>query len=93
MEEDHTLLIRLDQKVSDLQNSVKEIKDGTISRIACLEADKAGKNEVEKLQEKINDDLEVRIRCLETRVAQIMTVGAVAVILLGVAQFLIGKFF
>jgi hypothetical protein len=69
-ESDHNLLIRLDQKVSDISIAVRELKDGTFSKIAALEKDKADKNEVERLQRKVNDDIEKRVVLLETRVAK-----------------------
>ena len=51
---DHDLLTRLDQKVSDLQKAVKEISDGTISRIENLERTKAERVAIDALQKKYN---------------------------------------
>jgi len=62
---DHNLLIRLDQKVTDLQAAVKELGSGTVSKIASLERDKADRKEVEELQKKVNHDIEVRVEGLE----------------------------
>lgn len=65
---DHDLLIRLDQKVSDIQNSVKELQDGTFSKITCLEKDKAERVDVELLRQKVNKDIEIRVRSLEGKI-------------------------
>jgi hypothetical protein len=37
---DHDLLVRLEEKVEAVNNSIKELKDGTASRITKLEAEK-----------------------------------------------------
>jgi transposase len=66
---DHDLLVKLDQKVNDLKDAVKELQSGTYSRISALEKDKADRVELEFLQKRINDDIEVRVRKLESKTA------------------------
>ena len=63
---DHDLLIRLDQKVGDLQIAVRELSTGTVLKIATLEKDKADRIELDNLQIKVNHDIEVRVRGLES---------------------------
>ena len=68
---DHDLLIRLDQRVSDLQIAVKDIKDNTISRVESLEKTKADRIDLDKIQKNLDDNIEFRVRSLETdRVTQ-----------------------
>ena len=80
-EPDHNLLIRLDQKVSDLQgqmsrqitevkDAITNIKDDSLRRIQNLEVEKADRTEVEKLQKKVNDDVEKRVMVLENKTAK-----------------------
>jgi hypothetical protein len=63
---DHDLLIRLDQKMSDVQKAISELHDGTHSKITALEKDKADREDVEALQVLINENIEIRVRKLET---------------------------
>ena len=65
---DHDLLIRLDQKVGDLQCSVKDLTDGTVAKIIVLEKDKADRVELDALQKKLDDNVEVRLRVLEGKI-------------------------
>lgn len=62
---DHDIIIRVDQKVSDLQKIVSEIRDGTVADIAALQKDKADKDVVESIQKKLNDNIETRVHSLE----------------------------
>lgn len=62
---DHDLLVRLDEKVGILTKTVQDLVDGTTKRIADLENGKADRGEVKELQDKINKDLELRVRALE----------------------------
>ena len=64
---DHDLVIRIDTRLTDLQKTVQEIRDGTISRIQVLERDKADRRAVEELQHKMNNDIEIRVRDLEEK--------------------------
>lgn len=72
--QDRDLLIRLDQKVDSLQGIVQELKDGTLNRLESLEREKADREEVQQVQQKINDlqkhineNVEVRTRKLEDK--------------------------
>ncbi|MFA5014822.1 MAG: hypothetical protein WC549_04715 [Actinomycetota bacterium] len=67
---DHDLLIRLDEKVGDIQVSIKTLQDGTFSKIAMLEKDKADRREVEELQKIVNEHMEVRVRNLENKTSK-----------------------
>ena len=59
---DHDLLIRLDQRVSDLQIAVKDIKDNTISRVESLEKTKADRIDLDKIQKNLDENIEFRVR-------------------------------
>jgi hypothetical protein len=63
---DHDLLVELKTQVQNIRQDIKDLKDGTTLRISSLEKkDKSDRKEVEELQNKINNDIEVRIRQLE----------------------------
>jgi hypothetical protein len=87
--EDHDLLIRVDQKVGDLQISVKEISDGTISKITALEKNKADRDEVDRLQKIIDDNIEIRIKKLEGWKNWVMGIGLICGIVLGTMSGLV----
>jgi threonyl-tRNA synthetase len=63
--DDRDLLIELKTQVGNIRADIKDLRDGTSQRIKNLETDKADKNMVEKIQEKVNNDIEVRIRKVE----------------------------
>jgi hypothetical protein len=68
---DHDLLQRLDQKVDGLIETIKELQTGTVFRIESLEKMKANRDEIDLIQKKLDDNIEVRVRSLETdRVTQ-----------------------
>lgn len=95
-QKDHDILIRLDQKVSDLQQAVKDLNDGTVSKIAMLEKDKANRKEIEELQRLVNDNIEIRIRKLENKTANYAITFtlysiAVAFMIVLIIYHLIGK--
>lgn len=75
MTEDSQIAIaRLEQKVEDLATRVErgfsEVKDITLNRLTSLETTKANRDEVEKLQAKVNNDIEKRVNDLEkTRIS------------------------
>jgi len=62
---DHDLLIELRTEMQNVRNDIKELKDGTATRIQALEKDKADRRVVEELQKVVNEELEVRVRGLE----------------------------
>jgi hypothetical protein len=63
---DHDLLIELRTEMQNVRNDIKELKDGTATRIQSLEKDKADRHIVDGLQRTVNEDHEVRIRTLES---------------------------
>jgi hypothetical protein len=65
-EADHELLIRLDEGIKSIRTDIKDLKDGTTKRIECLEKEKADRHELEELQKRVNNDIEVRVRKLES---------------------------
>lgn len=82
---------------TDLKADIKDIKDGTTSRIEILERTKLNtcdsypvlyKEGVEKQLK----DHETRIRFNETNITRIVTIGGALLILVGVIEFLINKF-
>lgn len=80
---DHDLLTKLDTKVDQIQSDVTDLKKQNAYYVT-----QDMHNDVVKLQA----DHEARIRILETAVTRVMTYGAAGLIILGIAQFLIGKF-
>jgi hypothetical protein len=80
--DDHNTLIALvssfndfKQNVNDrfceVRSDIKEIKDGMVARVEILEKTKADRVEIDAIQKKIDDNIEVRVRSLETdRVTQ-----------------------
>ena len=74
MEDSQIAIARLEQKVQDLSERVErgfsDIKNSVINRIEFLEKTKADRDEVEKLQAKVNNDIEKRVNDLEkTRIS------------------------
>lgn len=57
---------RLDEKVSFVLQELKDLKDGTYNDIALLKKDKVDRIEYDLLQRKVNEDVESRVRVLET---------------------------
>lgn len=62
---DHDLIIEIKTQLVDLTRQVRELKEGTLARIASLEKEKADRYELEVLQDKVNKDIEIRVRALE----------------------------
>jgi len=69
---DHDLLIELRTEVLNIRDDIKELKEGTASRIINLEKDKADRVELDALQIKVNHDIEVRVRILENKTSKYM---------------------
>ena len=89
-QKEHDLLVVLDQKVSDLQIAVKNLSDGSVSKISLLEKDKADRKDVENIQKKINDDIETRIRALENSKSNYLVMS---IIYAGIGATMIGLIF
>lgn len=64
---DHDLLIVISSQMVDMRRELKELKDGTVSRISVLEKVKADSAVVDAIQKRLNDDLEIRVRVLENQ--------------------------
>jgi hypothetical protein len=67
IENDHDVLIELRTEMRNVRNDIKDLKDGTSSRIECLEKEKADRHEVEALQRHVNDNIEKRVMNIENR--------------------------
>jgi predicted transcriptional regulator len=65
-QQDHDLLIELKTIVHSIKDDIRDLKEGTTERISCLERDKADRKEMEELQTKVNKDIEIRVRRLES---------------------------
>lgn len=87
---DHDLLIELRTEMRNIRADIKELKDGTAKRIDDLEKEKADKKELQTVQDKLNEDIETRIRVLENW--RMYSLGATAVISF-VIYWLSSKFF
>jgi hypothetical protein len=86
---DHDLLIELRTEVANIRQDIKELKDGTTMRIESLERDKADRHDFEELQNKVNHDIDVRVRKLEDKAIYIYAFAAGV----GVAASLIVNYF
>ena len=63
--QERDLLIELRTEMAAVRVDIKELKDNMGVRINLLERDKADRREVEALQGKVNDDVDVRVEKLE----------------------------
>lgn len=84
-------------RINDLKADIKEIKDGTTSRIEHLESDKLNTRDsysvlYKTAVDEIQVDHEKRIRAIETRITQIITVGSVLSFLLTIAMFVLNYY-
>ena len=75
-QQDHDLLIRLDEKVTDISNAIKDLKDGLNLRVTNLEA-------------RMNN-AEDRIAKIES--GSKIVLWLIAPIYLGVIGYLVGRF-
>lgn len=94
---DHDAIVRISEKIDSLRVDVKDLKDGTASRIATLENEKLNiKDSYPVLYKKAVEDFIVeantRMRKLEEGYTQVKTFGIAAMILLGVVEFVLNKF-
>ena len=81
-------MMRLEEAITDQVNHYQSIKEfETYKREHERDAFEYKKN-----QEKINQDIESRMRANEKSITKILTWGAVGVVILNVAMFLIGKY-
>ena len=94
---DHDLLIELRTEMQNVRRDIKELNDGTAGRIRDLQANKADRKEVEAnridrkeiedIQDKLNKDIETRVRSLEAAKSFYMTS---MIIYTAVGVFMIG---
>jgi hypothetical protein len=62
---DHDLLIELRTEMQNVRNDIRDLKDGTATRIKCLEDNKVDLKDFKEIQKKLDEDMEVRLRKLE----------------------------
>ncbi len=81
---DHDILIELRTKMDDMRSSVENL--------LRAQGNFATKEDL-KEHLKQSADHETRLRLLEKGITQVMTWGAAALVAMGVAQFLISKYY
>lgn len=96
-DDDHDILVVLKSKMDDLKSDIKDLKDNTTKRVDTLESTKLNtQDSYAVLYKKDVDasklDHENRIRANETSITKIMTYGSGGILLLGIIEFLILKF-
>jgi|ERR1035437_1507646 hypothetical protein len=84
-------------RLDNLDKGIKEIKDGTATRIDKLEEEKLNIRDSYPIlykaeNDRINADHEARLRTIETNVTRIVTWGAAGILVLSIAEFLVSKF-
>ena len=93
--DDHDLLIELRTEMQNVRKDIKDLNDGTASRIKTLESDKVDRKDLDIIQKKVNEDHEVRIRALESSktfyATSIIIYTAVGVSMIGIILFHIFK--
>lgn len=95
---DHDLIVELKTKIEGIKDDIRDLKDGTSARIGILEAEKLNTKDSYPMLykegvEKCLNDHENRIRINTERITKIMTWGSAGVLILGVLEFLLSKFF
>lgn len=92
--DDHDKIIEVLVKMDELKTDIKELSDGTTTRITNLENGKLNTCDsypvlYKVAVEKMFDDHENRIRINTIKITQIMTWGSAAIIAIGIAEFLL----
>ena len=59
------ILGQLTQQVSDLSDKIEQLTSGTYKRISDLEATKADRVSVDRIQKALDDDVEIRLKAVE----------------------------
>ena len=99
---DHDILtsFRAETKVQmeTISKDIKEIKDGTTKRIDDLEKEKLNMKDsytelYKKDSDKVHEDLEKRLRNVESVIVRIVTWGSAAMLALGILEFVINHYF
>jgi hypothetical protein len=87
IQKDHDLMIELRTEMRAVRDDIKELKDGTLSRLRSLEQEKADRKEIEVLQGKVSKEMEARLRKVEAATAKyfitLSLYGAAAVTMIG----------
>lgn len=76
MENDHDKITQLissfndfkmnvNEKFAELKSDIKDLRDGISTRVINLEKTKADRVEVDAIQKKLDEDIEIRVRRLE----------------------------
>lgn len=94
--EDRDLLVELRTEMAAMRSDMQEIKGNFSNRLLSLEGNVVMKIIYEQDQRdrvKYREELETRLRGTEDAITTIKTWGSAALLVLGVAQFIIGKFF
>lgn len=94
---DHDAIVEIKTMQQVMLSEIREIKDGTASRIACLEAEKLDVKDsypviYRKSVEDALEDHEKRIRHNSTTITRIVSFGTAAMIALGVIEFLVSNY-
>ena len=94
---DHDAIVRISEKIDSLKADVRDLKDGITKRVENLECEKLNiRDSYSQLYKKAHDDFQIemynRIKTVEEGYAQIKMLGIVAVLFLGLLQFIIDKF-
>jgi len=69
---DHDILVIVYTQLKGLKDEFVSLRDEAVKRVDILEQEKANAKDLELLQNKINDDIEVRVRKLENNVIKII---------------------
>lgn len=93
---DHDLLVELKVRIEGIRGDIKNLSDGTQRRIDTLEREKLNVSDsyntlYKAALDKVLLDIDSRVRFIEKRITQITTYGTVFLILLGIAEYFVGK--
>ena len=85
------------EKFADLKTDIKNLSDGTAQRISNLEIEKLNVKDSYPVlykadSERVHEDLERRLRVAEITLTKVVTWGTVAMLSLGIIEFLVSKF-
>lgn len=57
--------ISVNEKFADLKSDIRDLRDGVSTRVTNLEKTKADRVDIDAVQKKLDDDVEVRLRTVE----------------------------
>jgi len=55
----------VNEKFADLKSDIRDLRDGISTRVVNLEKTKADRVEIDAVQKRLDDDIEIRVRALE----------------------------